>query len=81
MFSKAGPDMKKAISLIKKKYAENPFANEDGFSVPIRKKTEVIQTEGPASVTVGDEKIAVAPDTQNHDSRQRPFREGFRSRA
>lgn len=60
MFSKEGPDMKKAVSLIKKKYAENPFANEDGFSVPIRKKTEVIQTEGPASVTVGDEKIAVA---------------------
>lgn len=48
------------VSLIKRRYAENPFATEDGFRVPIRNKTEVIQTDGPAAVTVGDEQIAVA---------------------
>lgn len=48
------------VSLIKRRYAENPFATEDGFRVPIRNKSEVIQTDGPAAVTVGDEQIAVA---------------------
>ena len=50
----------KSKSLLKVRYSENPFATEDGFRVPIRNKSEVIQTEGPASVNVGDEKIAVA---------------------
>lgn len=50
----------KKPSLLKTRYAENPFINEEGFSVPLRKKTEVIQTEGPAAVTVGEEKIAIA---------------------
>lgn len=50
----------KKPSLLKTRYAENPFINGDGFSVPLRKKAEVIQTEGPAAVTVGDEKIAIA---------------------
>ena len=37
-----------------------PFITGDSFSVPLKKRAEVIQTEGPAAVTVGDEKIAVA---------------------
>lgn len=51
---------KKAKSVLKTRYSENPFATEDGFKIPIRNKSEVIQTDGPASVNVGDEKIAVA---------------------
>ena len=51
---------KKAKSVLKMRYSENPFATEDGFKIPIRNKSEVIQTDGPASVNVGDEKIAVA---------------------
>ena len=47
-------------SLMKQRYEENPFAVEDGFRIPMRNKSEIIQTDGPASVTVGDEKIAVA---------------------
>jgi hypothetical protein len=47
-------------SLIKQRHAENPFATPEGFRVPIRRKNEIIQTDGPASVTVGNEKIAVA---------------------
>ena len=50
----------KKPSLLKTRYAENPFINEEGFSVPLKKKAEVIQTEGPAAVTVGDERIAIA---------------------
>ena len=53
------PFMKKP-SLLKTRYAENPFINGDSFSVPLKKKAEVIQTEGPAAVTVGDERIAIA---------------------
>lgn len=52
--------MKKEVSLIKRKYDENPFASEEGFAVPMRQKSEIIQTEAPAAVTVGDEKISVA---------------------
>lgn len=52
--------MKKEVSLIKQKYEENPFATEEGFSVPLRQKSQVIQTEGPAAITVGDERISVA---------------------
>lgn len=48
------------VSLIKQRYAENPFATDEGFRVPVRNKSEVIQTDGPAAVTVGDEQIAVA---------------------
>lgn len=48
------------VSLIKQRYAENPFVSEDGFRIPVRNKTEVIQTDGPAAVMVGDEQIAVA---------------------
>lgn len=48
------------VSLIRQRYAENPFATEEGFRVPIRNKTEVIQTDGPAAVVVGNEQIAVA---------------------
>ena len=50
----------KKPSLLKTRYAENPFINGDSFSVPLKKKAEVIQTEGPAAVTVGDERIAIA---------------------
>jgi len=49
-----------AKSLIKQRYAENPFATEEGFRVPLRNRSEVIETEGPACIAVGDEKIAVA---------------------
>lgn len=54
--------MKKNMSksLIKQRYSENPFASEDGFRVPVKNRSEIIQTDGPAAVTVGDEKIAVA---------------------
>lgn len=52
--------MKKEVSLIKQKYEANPFATEEGFSVPLRQKSQVIQTEGPAAITVGDERISVA---------------------
>lgn len=52
--------MKKNMSLIKQRYAENPFASEQGFRIPLRNKSEVIQTDRPAAVTVGDEKIAIA---------------------
>lgn len=48
------------VSRIKQRYAENPFATEEGFRIPIKNKTEIIQTDGPAAVTVGDEQIAVA---------------------
>jgi hypothetical protein len=48
------------VSLIRQRYAENPFANEEGFRVPIRNKSEIIQTDGPAAVVVGNEQIAVA---------------------
>jgi len=51
---------KKGRSVLKYRYSENPFASEDGFKIPVRNKSEVIQTDGPASVNVGDEKIAVA---------------------
>jgi hypothetical protein len=47
-------------SLIKQRYAENPFATAEGFRVPVKNKTEVIQTDGPAAVTVGQEQIAIA---------------------
>lgn len=47
-------------SLLKQRYDENPFATEDGFRVPLKNKTEVIQTDGPASLSVGEEQIAVA---------------------
>lgn len=47
-------------SLLKQRYSENPFTSEDGFRVPLKNKSEVIQTDGPASVMVGEEKIAVA---------------------
>ena len=47
----------KKPSLLKTRYAENPFINGDSFSVPLKKKAEVIQTEGPAAVTVGDERL------------------------
>lgn len=48
------------VSLMKQRYEENPFASEEGFRIPIKNKSEVIQTDGPASLTVGDEQIAVA---------------------
>ncbi len=41
------------VSLIRQRYAENPFATEEGFRVPIRNRSEVIQTDGPAAVVVG----------------------------
>lgn len=48
------------VSLIKRRYAENPFVSEDGFRVPLKNRTEVIQTDAPAAITVGDEQISVA---------------------
>lgn len=48
------------VSLIKKRYAENPFATDEGFRVPLRNRSEVIQTDGPAAITVGEEQIAIA---------------------
>lgn len=49
-----------AVSLIKKRYDENPFIVEGGFTVPLRKRSEVIETRGPASVVVDGQQIAVA---------------------
>ena len=34
-------------SILKRKYRENPFISERGFSVPMRQKGEVVQTAGP----------------------------------
>ena len=48
------------VSLIKRRYAENPFVAEDGFRVPLSNRSEVIQTDAPAALKVGDEQIAVA---------------------
>lgn len=48
------------VSLIRQRHAENPFATDEGFRVPTRTKSEVIQTDGPASVMVGEERIAIA---------------------
>lgn len=48
------------VSLIKQRYAENPFATDDGFRVPIKNKSEIIQTDNPAAVVAGDEQIAIA---------------------
>lgn len=48
------------VSLIKRRYSENPFATDEGFRVPVRNKSEIIQTDGPAAVMVGDEQIAIA---------------------
>lgn len=62
-FSFWGLFVKKSMSsksLIKQRYAENPFASEEGFRVPLKNKSEIIQTDGPAAVTVGSEQIAVA---------------------
>ena len=50
----------KKPSLLKTRYAENPFINEEVQRSAEEEKTEVIQTEGPAAVTVGEEKIAIA---------------------
>lgn len=50
----------KKQSLIKQRYDENPFATEDGFRVPLRAKSEVVETQGPAALTVGEEKLSVA---------------------
>ncbi len=50
----------KPISLLKQRYQENPFATEEGFRVPLKKKSEQLMTEGPAAVMVNDEQIAVA---------------------
>jgi|TARA_R110002020_G_C16308727_1_gene773648 hypothetical protein len=50
----------KPVSLLKKRYEDNPFANEEGFKVPIRRKSEVMMTEGPAKVVVGDEHLSMA---------------------
>lgn len=47
-------------SLIKQRYDENPFASETGFRVPVRRKTERIETRGPASIVSGDERISLA---------------------
>jgi hypothetical protein len=58
-FANSSEDQER-VSLIKRRYAENPFVSEDGFRVPIRDKAEVIQTDGPAAVVVGNEQIAVA---------------------
>lgn len=59
MYEKKNMTTKK-ISLLKQRYEENPFATEEGFRIPIKRKSEVIQTQGPAAVTVGEEKISVA---------------------
>jgi hypothetical protein len=62
-FSSEGLVLKKNMSsrsLIKQRYDENPFATDEGFRIPMRNKSEIIQTDGPAAVTVGEEKIAVA---------------------
>ncbi|WP_108503577.1 hypothetical protein [Paracoccus indicus] len=48
------------ISLIKKKYDENPFADEAGFRVPVRRRSEVLETQAPTALISGDERIAVA---------------------
>lgn len=47
------------ISLIKQKYDENPFADEAGFRVPIRKKSEILETQAPTALVSGDERISV----------------------
>lgn len=47
-------------SRIKQRFSENPFTAEGGFSVPIKNKSVIIQTDGPAAVMVGTEQIAVA---------------------
>jgi hypothetical protein len=52
--------IKRSPSLLKQRYAENPFATAEGFRVPIRNKTEVIQTDAPAAITVGEERVAIA---------------------
>ena len=50
----------KALSPLKQRFDDNPFATPEGFRVPLTKKSEVMVTEGPANLTVGEEKIAVA---------------------
>lgn len=50
----------KKPSLLKQRYDENPFATEEGFRIPTKRKNEVIQTDGPVGISVGDEQIAVA---------------------
>lgn len=49
----------KKISLIKQKYDENPFADEAGFRVPIRKKSEILETQAPTALVSGNERISV----------------------
>lgn len=51
---------KKTPSLLKQRYAENPFATAEGFRVPVRNKTEVIQTDAPTAITIGEERVAIA---------------------
>ena len=50
----------KKPSLLKRRFDENPFASEEGFRVPVRMKSERIETQGPAAVTVGGEQISIA---------------------
>ena len=47
------------VSRIKQRYDENPFADSEGFKVPLRRKSEVIETRAATAITVGDEKLAV----------------------
>ena len=49
----------KKISLIKQKYDENPFADEAGFRVPMRKKTEILETQAPTAIMSGTERLSV----------------------
>ena len=52
--------MGKKPSLLKQRFDENPFASEEGFRVPVRMKSERIETHGPAAVTVAGEQISIA---------------------
>ncbi len=50
----------KKVSLLKQRYEDNPFATPEGFRVPIRSRSEVIETSGPVTLNVGEEQLEAA---------------------
>lgn len=48
------------VSLLKQRYEDNPFATGEGFRVPVRSRSEVIETAGPVTLSVGEERLEAA---------------------
>lgn len=51
--------MSSSTGILKKKYAENPFVDGGVFSVPMRHRSEVVETAGPLQVVEKDSGEAI----------------------